>query len=161
MRPGLRESIEPSGADGGNVGADAGGRTRSSALNWPNSLEFVCLETLCAPKRTDSMYSGHASGWDRPPVDPLNAHSPWWRVRGHAITTPGAQQAKSPNSEFVYDEGRDWLAGIALWKAVEVWNLEEGSPLQGSTPNTLGRRSRGRQWRSTSGTNWTASLSAG
>ena len=74
---------------------------------------------------------------------------------------PGAQQAKSPNSEFVFDEGRDWLAGIALWKAVEVWNLEEGSPLQGSTPNTLGRRSRGRQWRSTSGTNWTANLSAG
>ena len=95
MRPGLRESIEPSGADGGNVGADAGGRTRSSALNWPNSLEFVCLETLCAPKRTDSMYSGHVSGWDRPPVDPLDAHSPWWRVRGHAITTGGTTGQKS------------------------------------------------------------------
>ena len=95
MRLGLRESIEPLGADGGTVGADAGGQTRSGALNWPNSLEFVCLETLCAPKRTDSMYSGHASGWDRPPVDPLNAHSPWWRVRGHAITTRGTTGQKS------------------------------------------------------------------
>eukprot|EP00964_Phaeocystis_antarctica_P041578 scaffold23774_cov51-Phaeocystis_antarctica.AAC.3 len=95
MRPGLRESIEPSGADGGNVGADAGGRTRSSAINWPISLEFVCLETLCAPKRTDSIYSGHVSGWDRPPVDPLNAHNPCWRVRGHAITIGGTSGQKS------------------------------------------------------------------
>ena len=85
MRPGLRECIEPLGADGGTVGADAGGQTRSGALNWPNSLEFVCLETLCAPKRTDSMYSGHAGGWDRPPVDPLNAHSPWHRVSMEAF----------------------------------------------------------------------------
>ena len=66
MRPGLRESIEPSGADGGNVGARPGVEICSDGLEFAEFTRIRRLETLCAPKRTDSMYSGHVSGWDRP-----------------------------------------------------------------------------------------------
>eukprot|EP00964_Phaeocystis_antarctica_P138565 scaffold103234_cov62-Phaeocystis_antarctica.AAC.2 len=47
MRPGLRESIEPSGADGGNVGARPGVEPCSDGLelgrigsNWGELVEF-------------------------------------------------------------------------------------------------------------------------
>ena len=77
MRPGLRESIEPLGADGGNVGARPGVEPCSDGLelvelgrigvNWANSGR------LRAPKRTPPTVciQGMRAGWDRPPVDPL------------------------------------------------------------------------------------------
>ena len=81
------------GADGGNVVARPGVEPCSDGLEWSNWVELGRIGVnwansgrLCAPKRTDSMYSGHASGWDRPPVDPLNAHSPWRRVWKHSVT---------------------------------------------------------------------------
>ena len=89
MRPGLRESIEPLGADGGTVGARPGVEPCSGGLELVElgriGVNSANSGRLCAPKRTDSVYSGHAGGWDSPPVDPLNAHSPWHRVWKHSV----------------------------------------------------------------------------
>ena len=66
------------------------------------------------------------------------------------------------NGVVVHYEGKKGTERLVRCEVPSGPNsVEEGSPLQGSTPNTLGRRSRGRQWRSTSGTNSTRSLSAG
>ena len=41
-------------------------------------------------------------------------------MRKKSLPIRGLVKKSATNFEFVHDEGRDWLAGIALWKAVEV-----------------------------------------
>eukprot|EP00964_Phaeocystis_antarctica_P034187 scaffold19425_cov52-Phaeocystis_antarctica.AAC.2 len=75
MRPGLRESIESLGADGGNVGARPGAEPCSDDLEL---VEFARIRAnsansgrLCAPKRTDSC----RSNWCRTLRAPLPART--------------------------------------------------------------------------------------
>ena len=66
MRTGLRESIEPSGADGGNIGARPGVEPCSGGLEF---AEF----TRIRPNSTNSRPFEHGSTPGRAPTLPLSA----------------------------------------------------------------------------------------
>eukprot|EP00964_Phaeocystis_antarctica_P031341 scaffold17740_cov69-Phaeocystis_antarctica.AAC.2 len=98
MRPGLRESIEPPGADGGNVGARPGVEPCSGALEL---AEFTRIRPLGNAVCTQA-HRQYLAPW---------THTALGGAYGGTRLLPGAQQVKRPNSEFVFDERGARLAG--------------------------------------------------